>query len=111
MNRREFPDKVKVAAFQRAKGRCEECTARLAVGKFAYDHKIPDALGGEPTLDNCAVLCTACHGIKTPVDVGRIAKAKRMRVKHIDRHVSRNPLPCGRRSKWKKTMGGAVVLR
>ena len=33
-NREEFPDKVKVAAFDRAKGRCEVCTAKLFVGKY-----------------------------------------------------------------------------
>ena len=76
--RREFPAKVMVAAFKRAAGRCEKCTARLHVGKFAYDHIIPDQLGGEPTLENCQVICTACHSVKTRTkDVPAIAKAKR----------------------------------
>jgi 5-methylcytosine-specific restriction protein A len=57
MTRREFPPKVRLAAFQRANGHCEDCRARLAPGRFAYDHIVPDALGGEPTLDNCMVLC------------------------------------------------------
>jgi 5-methylcytosine-specific restriction protein A len=84
MTRREFPDKVKVEAFQRADGRCEKCTAKLFVGKIHYDHRIPDAMGGEPTLSNCDVLCTACHGIKTRrVDVPAIAKVKRIRAAHI----------------------------
>mgnify|MGYP001283912999 CR=1 FL=1 len=82
--RREFPAKVKAAAFERAKGHCEECTARLYPGKFLYDHQIPDALGGEPTLDNCVVRCSACHAVKTTKeDVPRIAKAVRQRQKHI----------------------------
>jgi 5-methylcytosine-specific restriction enzyme A len=84
--RREFPKKVKLAAFERASGRCEGdgCGARLTPGKFAYDHVLPDALGGEPTLDNCAVLCTACHAEKTGKgDVPRIRKADRQRNKHL----------------------------
>lgn len=83
MKRRNFPDKVKRAAFERAAGRCEKCTVRLAVGKFHYDHRIADALGGEPTLDNCEVLCVCCHWEKTRgKDVPSIAKAKRLQKKH-----------------------------
>jgi len=78
VKRREFPDKVKGLAFDRANGRCEGCGARLVVGKFAYDHVIADAIGGEPTLENCAVLCVACHGEKTPGDTTAAAKVKRI---------------------------------
>jgi len=82
--RREFSAKVRVAAFKRAGGSCEGCTAKLYTGKFAYDHRIPDQLGGEPTLENCQVLCSACHGEKTAgQDVPRIAKAKRNEAKHL----------------------------
>jgi len=75
--RKEFSAKVKVAAFQRANGHCENCTSLLVVGKFAYDHDNPDGLTGEPTLANCRVLCNSCHGSKTKKDVANIAKAKR----------------------------------
>ena len=44
-----------------------------------------DALGGEPILTNCAVLCTNCHGAKTAKgDVPRIAKAVRTYRKNIN---------------------------
>ena len=79
--RREFPKQVKRDAFLRAKGHCEgkNCGARLTLGKYHYDHEIPDALGGEPTLENCLVLCIACHGEKTAKrDVPAIAKTKRI---------------------------------
>lgn len=81
MSRREFSKRVMRDAFLRAGGRCEGdgCGARLTPGKFAYDHIIPDALGGEPTLDNCQVLCRACHKEKTgKADIPRIAKTKRI---------------------------------
>lgn len=81
--RREFPTKVKLAAFDRAAGNCEACTAPLRPGKYAFDHRIPDAIGGEPTLANCQVLCDACHSPKTRhSDVPTIAKSKRVRAKH-----------------------------
>ena len=76
--RREFSTKIKAAAALRADDHCEGCTARLRDGQFHYDHEIPDALGGDPTLENCRVLCRSCHSAKTTGDdVPRIAKAKR----------------------------------
>jgi 5-methylcytosine-specific restriction protein A len=78
--RREFPKQVKVQAAARANGRCDGCGARLVFGGYHYDHDIPDALGGDPTLENCRVLCKTCHGAKTTqLDVPRIAKGKRQR--------------------------------
>lgn len=111
--RREFPKQVKRDAFLRAGGRCENksCRAFLTTGKFHYDHDIPDGLGGEPILDNCMVLCFACHGEKTRKrDVPAIAKAKRVSDKHLGiRKPSR--FACSRDSRFKKTIDGRVVLR
>lgn len=111
--RREFPAKVKVAAFERSGGRCESCTAPLAVGKFHYDHRVPDALGGEPVLGNCEVLCLACHGAKTAGgDVPRIAKAKREQARHIGAKARpRNAIPGSRGTRWKRKLDGTVVPR
>jgi hypothetical protein len=54
-------------------------------------------LGGSPTIENCAVLCTACHGAKTTrQDVPQIAKMKRQRQAHIG---AKGP------SKWRKPSG------
>lgn len=76
--RHEFSTKTKAAAALRANGHCENCGRRLLTGDFHYDHDIPDALGGEPTVQNCRVLCKSCHVVKTTTaDIPRIAKAKR----------------------------------
>lgn len=115
MKRREFPAKVKVAAFERAKGRCEGagCGAVLSVGKFHYDHAIPDGLGGEPTLDNCQVLCHACHADKTRhSDVPRIAKAKRQQYRHSGaRAPGKRPIPGSKRTPWRKKLNGTTERR
>ena len=82
--RREFPKPVKRAALKRAAGKCEaeDCGVPFGV-KFHFDHVIADGLGGEPTLENCAVLCHVCHHEKTRKhDVPRIAKMKRVRDRH-----------------------------
>ena len=97
--RREFSAKTKVAAYERSQGRCEGCGAPLQVGRFHYDHVLPDALGGEPTLQNCEVLCRPCHDHKTHTgDVPRISKMKRQRAKHIGAKTTSRPLPGSRAS-------------
>jgi 5-methylcytosine-specific restriction protein A len=85
VSRREFSKQVRREAHTRANGQCEghpdgeRCPVRLTRGRFHYDHDIPDALGGEPTLENCVVLCIACHKDKTGTkDVPAIAKTKRI---------------------------------
>lgn len=109
--RREFSAKVMGAAAVRAGGHCENCTARLATGQFHYDHVIPDAMGGEPTLANCAVLCKACHSLKTTkADVPNIARAKRRERKHFGIR-KRSTFPGSRDSRWKKKIDGSVVPR
>lgn len=112
--RREFPKKVNLAAFQRANGRCEGegCGARLTVGKFHYDHVLADALGGEPTLENCAVLCWACHRDKTgQEDVPRIRKADRQRNSHLGIRGPHHVIPGSKASPFKKRLDGSVVRR
>lgn len=112
MTRREFSSKVKLAAFDLAGGQCSKCTAKLAPGNVRYDHRVPDALGGEPTLSNCQVLCRSCHDAKTArEDVPVIAKSKRIRQKHAGARVSPRPMPGSRASKWKRKMDGTTVRR
>jgi 5-methylcytosine-specific restriction protein A len=83
--RTEFPKAVKREAWKRSGGHCEfildsgeRCGCALTAGKFAYDHVIPDQMGGEPILSNCQAICTPCHTAKTRQDVADIAKAKRL---------------------------------
>ena len=84
--RREFPAKVRVAAFERAGGRCERCCVVVRAGNGPeYHHRVAAAVGGEPTLDNCEVLCRNCHGAQTATgDIPAIAKTKRIRNRHIN---------------------------
>lgn len=108
--RREFSRKIKAQAALRAGGRCENCTARLMTGSYHYDHDTPDGLGGEPTLENCKVLCKSCHSIKTTKqDVPAIAKAKRRERARfgIKKHQAR-PMPGTKASGIRKRMNGNI---
>lgn len=112
MSRKEFSKRVQRDAFHRAAGRCENCGCKLTVGKFHYDHVNPDAMTGEPTLENCEVLCVACHGDKTKKDVANIARAKRRQDRHLgiqDPH--KRVMPGSRRSNIKIRMDGTAVYR
>ncbi len=82
MSRREFDKATKKAAAKRANGHCESCGNGLHAGGYNYDHDVADGLGGEPTLENCKVLCLPCHKVKTiEHDNPRMQKADRQRNK------------------------------
>ena len=106
VTRSEFSTKTKRQSWERCKGLCESCSAKLYPGKFDYDHDIPDGLGGEPTLENCKVLCRNCHGAKTiEVDRPIMQKADNIRSKHLG-IKTRRPW-----SLWKRKMNGETVRR
>jgi 5-methylcytosine-specific restriction endonuclease McrA len=112
-DRREFPRKVKVIAFNRCHGTCEgPCGRPLVTGHIIYDHRIPWEISRDSSVDNCQALCDICDGIKTPADQSTIAKSNRIRDKHIGAApVSRNPLPGSRKSPFKLKIGGGAVSR
>ena len=82
--RREFSKKVKAEAALRAKDKCEGCGAGTKHKPVHFDHDLADDLGGEPTLENCKVLCLPCHREKTKsIDMPRIAKGRRIRKREM----------------------------
>lgn len=97
-DREEFTRKVKVAAWERAGGRCEQeteagygdtfrinrCNKKLFPGDINYDHVIPWAISFDSSLSNCQCLCKAHHLLKTTsADIPTIAKGKRIAANHI----------------------------
>lgn len=107
--RQEFTKATKLAAWDRCGECCEECGAKLRPGKFRFDHDIPDALGGDNSLENCVVRCLACDKPKTAKDQTNIAKAKRVEEKHLGIHESRYPpMPGTKRSRFKIGFDGVL---
>jgi hypothetical protein len=80
---------------------------------MAFDHNIPDGLGGDNSLENCKLLCIkACHDTKTHMQDNPIMqKADRVLKKTYGVSKSRNPMPGSRGSKWKRKMDGTIVRR
>lgn len=82
--RAEFPTKVKLAAWRRAAGRCEQCGALFGGKRPTYDHIKPCEFGGDGSLQNCQVLCESCDREKTyRRDIPAVAKSNRIRNRHI----------------------------
>lgn len=119
VSRKEFPAKVCAQAALRSGGICEAariphvlepCSVKLSTGNIFYEHINCDGLTGEPTLENCAVLCKACWLIKTrQYDLPVIAKAKRVERAHLGiRKRTSRPMPGSKRSGVRKRMSGAV---
>lgn len=111
MTRREFPQSVKRDAAFRAGGKCECCGLKI-IGRPEYDHVLPDGLTGDPTLENCQVLCSKCHTIKTKQDKARMAKADSIRRGNEGRKRRKGrPLPGNKDSDWKHTLSGEWIRR
>lgn len=109
--RREFSPKVKRAAFERAKGHCEDCGQKLFPGNIEYDHAREDFFEGEPTLDNCVVLCRGCHRVKTAAMRPIVDKTRRQAAKNAGIKAKSSPLPGSKASGWRKRMDGTVERR
>jgi 5-methylcytosine-specific restriction protein A len=111
VKRDEFTRKVKTEAYERSGGRCENCGTILKPGGFDYDHDKTDYFLGRGVLENCRVLCTACHRTKTFTrDVPAIAKSRRIRAKQAG--IKRRSRFAGSRdSPLKKRIDGTVVRR
>jgi 5-methylcytosine-specific restriction protein A len=117
--RTEFSRQTKRGAYERSEGLCEglrpdgeRCCANLKHKIHHFDHIIPDAIGGDNSLQNCQVLCVPCHDDKTrKIDMRIIAKAKRNYDKH--RGIIKKPstFACSRNSRFKKKIDGTVVER
>lgn len=100
--------------FEQAGGKCHICGQQIDAGQaweLEFDHIVPHAIGGEDGGSNLAPAHRKCHAIKTSSDITAIAKTKRIAAKHRGAYVSANPMPGGRRSKWKKKMDGTVERR
>ena len=111
-SRRSLTQLQRARIFDDAHGLCHLCGLKIQAGQpWDVEHIIPLAMGGEDGGDNLRPAHKTCHAPKTAADVKAIAKVKRIRAAHIAGRHSRTPLPCGRKSKWKKKITGEVVLR
>lgn len=117
--RKEFSRRVKFQAFKRCCDKdgiphCEGCGIELSAGNTAFDHVTPDGLGGEPTLENCQVICIKiCHRKKTHEEDNPVMKkADRVLKKTFGISARKGrPILGSRASGFKRKFDGTVVKR
>lgn len=111
--RRHISTRERTALFLAAGGKCAHCSVKIQPGqRWDLDHARPLELLGKDEPANWQLLCAPCHRAKTSDDVSRIRKAQRQEARHLGTKApSRNPLPGGRRSPWRKKLSGEVVPR
>jgi hypothetical protein len=114
MTRRRFSVRAYTARLAEFNGRCadRECGCEItATSGLEWDHIIPLELGGLDEIENLQPLCRRSHKVKTLVDVGMIAKAKRVAAKHLGIKGRKAVLAGSRASGWKKPLNGPAYRR
>ena len=101
MARREFSEKTKIAAFNRAGGKCEVCFTTIHSGA-EYDHIIEEYLTHDNRLENCKVLCAKCHGVKTQKSRPEVDKTRRILKKRANVKQRGWRRPDGVKYDWKQ---------
>lgn len=111
--RRNWTALRRAALFMDHDGLCHICGSKIAIGEaWDLEHVIPLAMGGADDETNARPAHVSCHKAKTATDKTQIAKANRVRAKHIGaRADSRNPIPGSKSSRWRKKLDGTVVPR
>jgi 5-methylcytosine-specific restriction endonuclease McrA len=103
----------RLAVWERTGGRCVVCE-QLIDGvreRWIAEHIRALELGGADDLANMGPAHEPCARVKTQDDHSRAAGAKRQKIRHLGAERPKRPLPCGRRSRYKKKISGEVVPR
>lgn len=110
--RKPLTSKQKLQMFIRAKGVCCICGGKINGVSEAWDeHVNPLWLAGDNSAPNRAPAHERCARVKTAKEATDRASIRKKAERHFGAHTSKNPMPCGRKSKWKKKMNGEVVPR
>lgn len=80
--RRPMTPKRRLEVLLSHKGRCARCGEKINDEPWIANHRVPLAMGGADDLANLEPLHKRCDGEITPTDIRRIAKVKRIRLKH-----------------------------
>jgi 5-methylcytosine-specific restriction endonuclease McrA len=106
-----IPDRVRLRVFERHGGRCPKCTRPLHPSRWACDHIVALANGGEHRESNLQPLCSSpCHSSKTALDVALKSRAASIR-KHRAGIRPPSRFACAKSSPFKRKIGGQVVRR
>jgi 5-methylcytosine-specific restriction endonuclease McrA len=103
----------RLKVWERTSGQCVVCHQQIdgVRERWIVEHIRALELGGADEPDNMGPAHETCAAAKTRNDHHRAAKAKRQKIQHLGAAKTKNPLPCGRQSRWKKKIDGTIVPR
>jgi len=110
--RKPLTNKQRLEMFIRHKGICCLCGYKIDGVRQMWDEHInPLWLSGDNSAENRAPAHVKCAREKTAKEAGQRADTREIAERHFGAKRPKQPMPCGRRSKWKKKLDGSVVLR
>lgn len=110
--RKPLTDKQRLMMFIDAKGICCICGHRIdGVREMWDEHEVPLWAGGSNEKWNRAPAHRACAIGKTAKEAKARARGRSFAEFHHGAKRSKSPMPCGRRSPWKRKFDGSVVRR
>lgn len=111
--RRPMGNARRLRIWERHKGVCVLCNEKIDGVREAWTVEHIRALGlaGADEDENCGPAHERCRRVKDKADVKAIAKAKRVKGKHIGAWRSSSPMPGSRASGWKIKMDRTVERR
>lgn len=112
--RRKLSTRDRLKVFEAHGGVCALCGGKIDGSRETWivEHLRALGLAGEDAPENMAPAHEHCAAAKTKDDVARIAKAKRVKVRHIGaRAPSRNPVPGSRNTPFRRRMNGTTEWR
>jgi hypothetical protein len=90
----------------------KECRAEIRAGdRWICDHVIALINGGANRESNLQPLCHLCARRKDISDVSEKSRSARIRAAHFGQRQNSRPLPCGKKSAFKRKIGGEIVRR
>lgn len=111
--RKNFSPRQRLAIWEAHKGMCCICEEKIdgTRDKWIIEHIRPLGLGGSNDSTNLGPAHERCGKDKTNFDNSSIAKAKRVKQKHIGIKKASRPIPGSKASGWKKTFSGEWIKR
>lgn len=114
--RKNMTPRLRLKVWEAHKGMCAICGGKIdgVRERWVLEHLVPLSLGGADDESNMAPVHEGCALAKTfgkSGDIAKAAKAKRVKSKHLGIKKSKNPLPGGKGSRFKKKIDGSVVPR
>src|SRR3954447_6433904 len=106
-SRGRLSPKRRLKVWESTGGQCILCERAIDPREgWIAEHVRALELGGADVLANMGPAHAVCAGVKTQRDHAQAARAKRVKIRAIGAHCARRPLPCGRRSDFKRKIGG-----